>query len=132
MNRTILEIAEELRQHCNRDNDAPRLIAEHVLPLLGVDMTLQELRRSQGAEDDFRDAAKTIETIRKDLTRRIYSLTTDLHKLGEELMPLDTDHEEIVGRLADLADTNEGNLKTLAEFEEVADELRDLARDINP
>ena len=34
MKRTIPEIAEELRAHINSDNDAPRLIAEHVLPLL--------------------------------------------------------------------------------------------------
>lgn len=32
--RTIPEIAEELRAHINSDNDAPRLIAEHVLPML--------------------------------------------------------------------------------------------------
>jgi len=32
--RTIPEIVEELRSHVNHDNDAPRLIAELVLPLL--------------------------------------------------------------------------------------------------
>lgn len=32
--RTIPEIAEELRAHINSDNDAPRLIAELILPML--------------------------------------------------------------------------------------------------
>jgi hypothetical protein len=35
--RTIPEIAELLRAHLNTDNDAKRLICEHVLPLVGVD-----------------------------------------------------------------------------------------------
>lgn len=37
MNRTIPEIAEELRHHINTDNDAKRLICEHILPLVGID-----------------------------------------------------------------------------------------------
>lgn len=37
MNRTIPEIAEELRRHINNDNDAERLICEHILPLVRID-----------------------------------------------------------------------------------------------
>ena len=55
MNRTIPEIAEELRQHCNSDNDAPRLIAELVLPLLAD--TIARSRMNHGAEKTIRDEA---------------------------------------------------------------------------
>ena len=33
----IPDIAELLRAHLNTDNDAKRLICEHILPLVGVD-----------------------------------------------------------------------------------------------
>lgn len=33
-----------LRHHVNYDNDAPRLIVEHVFPLVGIDMTPDEVR----------------------------------------------------------------------------------------
>lgn len=41
---TIPEIAEMLRHHVNYDNDAPRLIVEHVFPLVGIDLTPDEVR----------------------------------------------------------------------------------------
>ena len=47
--RTIPQIAEELRQHCNRDNDAPRLIAELVLPILAD--TIGQAPMERGAQD---------------------------------------------------------------------------------
>lgn len=54
MKRTIPEITEELRAHINSDNDAPRLIAEHVLPLLGVELSPKELKDVQVDNDDLR------------------------------------------------------------------------------
>lgn len=56
--RTIPEIAEELRQHVNNDNDAPRLIAEHVLPLLKIDLSPKELKDVQEDNDDLREVLK--------------------------------------------------------------------------
>ena len=53
MKRTIPEIAEELRSHINSDNDAPRLIAEHVLPLLADTIAQSKLSH---------ETAKTIAT----------------------------------------------------------------------
>ena len=58
MKRTIPEIAEELRSHINNDNDAPRLIAEHVLPLLGIELTLKDLKLLEGDNDDLRTTLK--------------------------------------------------------------------------
>ena len=50
--RTIPDIAEELRAHINTDNDAKRLICEHVLPLVGIDgATPQELEARSEAEE---------------------------------------------------------------------------------
>lgn len=56
--RTIPEIAEELRQHCNNDNDAPRLIAEHIFPLLKIDLSPKELKDVQEDNDDLRETLK--------------------------------------------------------------------------
>jgi hypothetical protein len=55
MKRTIPEIAEELRSHINNDNDAPRLIAEHVLPLLAD--TIAQSKLSHRTADTIRNEA---------------------------------------------------------------------------
>jgi hypothetical protein len=75
--RTIPEIAEELRQHCNSDNDAPRLIAEHVLPLLKIDLSPKELKDVQEDNDDLRemlgDAIDQLENAVSDIDDENYS-----------------------------------------------------------
>jgi len=51
--RTIPEIAEELRAHINTDNDAKRLICEHILPLVGIEAdTVTELEGLIATSDD--------------------------------------------------------------------------------
>jgi hypothetical protein len=58
---TIPEIAEQLRAHINTDNDAKRLICEHVLPLVGIDgATPQEL-------DGITEAEEMLTNIKTDL-----------------------------------------------------------------
>jgi|694.fasta_scaffold30353_6 hypothetical protein len=57
--RTIPDIAEELRAHINTDNDAKRLICEHVLPLVGIEVDtvteLEELAKTPANYDEFVD-----------------------------------------------------------------------------
>ena len=69
---TIPEIAEALRQHINTDNDAKRLICEHVLPLVGLDVLPEEAARVSGR-------IETLETEIAD-ARRHLSLDLDRYK----------------------------------------------------
>ena len=50
---TIPQIAEMLRHHINNDNDAPRLIAEQVLPLLKIDLTHKEVLELENFRSDL-------------------------------------------------------------------------------
>ena len=50
---TIPQIAEMLRHHINTDNDAPRLIAEQVLPLLKIDLTHKEVLELENFRSDL-------------------------------------------------------------------------------
>jgi hypothetical protein len=50
---TIPQIAEMLRHHINTDNDAPRLIAEQVLPLLKIDLTYKEVLDLENFRSDL-------------------------------------------------------------------------------
>ena len=50
---TIPQIAEMLRNHINTDNDAPRLIAEQVLPLLKIDLTYKEVLELENFRSDL-------------------------------------------------------------------------------
>ncbi len=88
--RTIPEIAEELRQHVNNDNDAPRLIAEHVLPLLKIDLSPKELKDVQEDNDDLRevlkDAIDELQNAVSDIDDENYNLAMDtLSKLAAKL-----------------------------------------------
>ena len=90
MNRSIPEIAEELRQHVNNDNDAPRLIAEHVLPLLKIDLSPKELKDVQEDNDDLRemltDAIDEVENAISDIDDENYSAAMyALRKLATKL-----------------------------------------------
>jgi len=49
----IPQIAEMLRNHINTDNDAPRLIAEQVLPLLKIDLTYKEVLELENFRSDL-------------------------------------------------------------------------------
>ena len=64
--RTIPEITEELRAHINSDNDAPRLIAEHVLPLLADTMAQSKL-----SIDGRKFLKKSVAKLEIELDRRI-------------------------------------------------------------
>ena len=79
--RTIPEIAEELRQHVNNDNDAPRLIAEHILPLLKINLSPKELKDVQEDNDDLRemlkDAIGEVENAVSDIDDENYNLAMD-------------------------------------------------------
>lgn len=51
---TIPELAEDLRHHINTDNDAKRLICEHVLPLVGIYVdTVKELEEIAETPDNY-------------------------------------------------------------------------------
>ncbi len=61
---TIPQIADMLRHHVNYDNDAPRLIAEEVLPILKIDLTydeVYELEDQKSRIDDLVDGKKELE-----------------------------------------------------------------------
>ena len=81
MNRTIPEITEELRQHVNNDNDAPRLIAEHILPLLKINLSPKELKDVQEDNGDLRetltDAIDQVENAVSDIDDENYSTARD-------------------------------------------------------
>jgi len=90
VNRTIPEIAEELRSHINNDNDAPRLIAEHVLPLLKIDLSPKELKDIQEDNDDLRetlmDTIDELDDAISDIDDENYSAAMDtLHQLITKL-----------------------------------------------
>jgi type IV secretory pathway TrbF-like protein len=59
----IPDIAELLRAHLNTDNDAKRLICEHVLPLVGIEADtvteLEELTKTPANYDAFVDDMRT-------------------------------------------------------------------------
>ena len=73
--KTIPEIAEDLRLHIHSDNDAKRLIVEHILPLLGADFkSVEELVNAPSytgylegnvlsAQKEVRNAVATLDEI---------------------------------------------------------------------
>lgn len=64
---TIPHIAEILRTYVNSSNDAPRLIVEHILPVIGVNVdTVGEI---QGAGDRIETLKTLIDNTRRRLTR---------------------------------------------------------------
>lgn len=81
---TIPQIAEMLRHHVNHDNDAPRLIVEHILPLVGIDMTHSEVRKLGGQE------------------KRIDDLVDEKGELAEMLRDAETAATEKSGKLEEI------------------------------
>ena len=94
------EIAEALRQHIHTDNDAKRLICEHVLPLVGLDVStpgeieyllstkehllekVSNLERRIN-EESFSDRVTKLEhKLRSDITRDRKSLDANTAALG--------------------------------------------------
>jgi hypothetical protein len=68
---SIPELAEQLRHHINTDNDAKRLICEHVLPLVGIDgATPQEL-------DGITEAEEMLTSIKTDLEVALVNYADD-------------------------------------------------------
>ncbi len=60
---SIPELAEQLRHHINTDNDAKRLICEHILPLVGIEVDSQQefediLTSAEKAEESIADARR--------------------------------------------------------------------------
>jgi hypothetical protein len=90
---TIPQIAEMLRHHINNDNDAPRLIAEQVLPLLKIDLTHEEVLKLA----DFRS----------DLDYHLDDLSDLTHEMEDEDDPLATSEaicriDRIISRIREL------------------------------
>lgn len=54
-------ITETLERYVRNDNDAPRLIAEAVFPILGIDLTLQEAREGQHTIEGYDIARAELE-----------------------------------------------------------------------
>lgn len=71
-----------LRHHVNHDNDAPRLIAEEVLPILKIDLTYDEVRRLDDTlsdldkDEDIGEAAETLEEIADDFANEDSPITS--------------------------------------------------------
>lgn len=57
-----------LRHHVNYDNDAPRLIAEELLPILKIDLTIEEVRKLEDFRHDLNSDADDLDDIAMDLT----------------------------------------------------------------
>lgn len=67
MNTQIENIAETLRGFINTDNDAKRLIAEAVFPLLGLPGSVDAVERMFDAADTMADVAADLERIIEDM-----------------------------------------------------------------
>jgi hypothetical protein len=74
---TIPQIADMLRHHVNHDNDAPRLIAEEVLPILKIDLTYKEVIELDGLRSKLNSCATDLEDIIVDMQYEDNPLTTD-------------------------------------------------------
>jgi hypothetical protein len=57
-----------LRHHVNYDNDAPRLIAEELLPILKIDLTIEEVRKLEDFRHDLKSNADDLDDIAMELT----------------------------------------------------------------
>ena len=80
---TIPQIAEEIRHHLATDNFAPKLIVDHIMPVLGFTLdTPEEMKEAALSSDlisDTVDDLKTIEEhIRQDINLVVHKLN-DLH-----------------------------------------------------
>jgi hypothetical protein len=72
---SIPELAEQLRHHIATDNDAKRLICEHILPLVGIDgATPQELDGITEARDT---AEGLLETAKERLEAALVNYSDD-------------------------------------------------------
>lgn len=65
---TIPQIADMLRHHVNYDNDAPRLIAEELLPILKIDLTINEVHKLEDFRHDLNKYADDLDDIAMELT----------------------------------------------------------------
>lgn len=96
--KTIPEIAEDLRTHIHNDNDAKRLIVEHILPLLGADFgSLEEL---VNAPDRITELEGAIILARKEVRNAVATLD---EIITESALSNDSSEDSpISGRLANL------------------------------
>jgi len=81
---TIPEIAEQLRAHINTDNDAKRLICEHVLPLVGINVdTVTEMEELAETPDNYDRFVSDMRTDLDDLIEDFSGMSNDeiLHEL---------------------------------------------------
>lgn len=76
---TIPEIAELLRHHINTDNDAERLICEHILPLVGI-VDPEEYKNEVRDELDSlrRQIEYEAEEAKRDIQRRVEQFNTSI------------------------------------------------------
>lgn len=79
----IPELAELLRHHINTDNDAKRLICEHILPLVGI--------KDPNYEKEFRDEIDSFrrqivyeaEEVKHDIQLRVEQFAKTLEEIIE-------------------------------------------------
>ncbi len=75
---TIPELAEQLRHHINTDNDAKRLICEHVLPLVGIDVdTVTEMEELAETPDNYDRFKSDMRTDLNDLIKDFEDMTSE-------------------------------------------------------
>jgi hypothetical protein len=75
---TIPEIAEQLRLHIATDNDAKRLICEHVLPLVGIDVdTVTEMEELAETPDNYDRFKSDMRTDLNDLIKDFEDMTSE-------------------------------------------------------
>jgi hypothetical protein len=70
--KSIPEIAEDLRTHINTDNDAKRLIVEHILPLIG--MNFASLEATLGAGDRIDDLESSFKSAHIEISNAVTTL----------------------------------------------------------
>lgn len=109
---TIPQIADMLRHHVNHDNDAPRLIVEHIFPLVGVDMTPNEVRNLRSTLEDQESRIDDLTDMKDELEEMLSSVKDTAEEQSNKL-------EEIVSRIEDGGIDNETLKEELKEIQHI-------------
>lgn len=126
--KTIPEIADMLRHHINNDNSAPRLIVEHILPLIGLEFdTVEEVRALADTADLVSDWAEELATLKRDFTDQIDATAKRLAEDEKELNDLsDTLEPETAERVQAAALSIGCRIDDLNELRAIGDDIKDL------
>jgi hypothetical protein len=75
---TIPELAEQLQHHLNTDNGAKRLICEHILPLVGINVdSVSELEELAETPDNYDRFMSDMRTDLNDLIKDFEDMSND-------------------------------------------------------